>query len=200
MSEIAPHSLGPAVPPFNISEALDEVRQHFNIDDTLIWNKNESPSLKMAFCKYQAYISLCAKFSTFVWPDEFKSRGLKKPSPTELINIFTSTTNYHEYYKKNFSKVIDGQHLDMIDWLSDKDDALSDQEMWDFSAASYNFEYLKKWLGENGVAAEESKSKGKSRKMDSDESDDEKKKKKQKTEDKDKKKKKKKSASSSSKR
>src|SRR6266508_6512092 len=47
----------------------------------------------------------------------------------------------------------------MIDWLSDKDDALSDQEMWDFSAASYNFEYLKKWLGENGVAVEESNQK-----------------------------------------
>ncbi len=110
----------------SISEALDEVRQHFNIDDTLIWNKNESPSLKM------------------VWPDEFKSCGLKKPSPTELINIFTSTTNYHEYYKKKFSKVVDGQYLDMIDWLSDKDDALSDQEVWSFSAASYSFKYLRK--------------------------------------------------------
>jgi len=66
----------------------------------------------------------------------------------------------------------------MIDGLSDKDDALSDQEVWGFSAASYNFVYLKKWLGENGVAAEEFKSKGKSQKMDSDKSDDEKKKKK----------------------
>jgi len=68
----------------SIYEALDKVQQHFNIDDTLIWNKNESPSLKMAFCKYQAYISLCTKFSTFVWPDEFTVLCCPPPCPIGL--------------------------------------------------------------------------------------------------------------------
>jgi len=123
-----------------------------------------------------------------VWPDDLRSRGLKKPNNTELINLFVSTMQYYDYFKKFFAKVIDGGYTDMMAWLAKGPNAPSDRDVWGFTAPAYNFKDLDKWLENAGGkltqqsdqdSVDHSK-KGKARKMDRDSESDGSKKKRQK--------------------
>jgi len=185
-------NLGGSVGDHNLSEALDEVRILFEIDNSLIWKRDEPIGLILGCellifylffnayhyldAKYQGYLDICQKVNTMTWPDELRGRGLKKPNNTELIKIFVSTTQYYDYFKKYFAKVIDRGYTNMMAWLARADNAISDRDLWGFTAATYTFKDLDKWLEvAGGVVAQQSDQdsvdslkKGKTRKLDSD--------------------------------
>ncbi|KAF8232870.1 hypothetical protein L208DRAFT_1269823, partial [Tricholoma matsutake] len=70
---------------------------------------------------------------------------------TDIISLFVSKSFFHSHYKHYFSKV--AEYEEMVAWLDEKEDQLSDVEVWGVGKAVYTFTDLAVWL-ENGGSLE----------------------------------------------
>jgi hypothetical protein len=70
----------------------------------------------------------------------------KRPSETEIVELFASKSMWHSHFKKFFSKV--PQYPLMQKWLKGEEDAPEDFEIWGEEKTSYNFKDLSTWLEE----------------------------------------------------
>jgi hypothetical protein len=116
-------------------------------------------SLQMAYQKYCAYLAAC---QTLDQMSANKSWIGKKPSKTELIEIFVSKSFFHSHYKRLFPKIV--QYPDMVKWLECKGDQLSDVEVWGIEKAAYVYRDLEIWLDHGGTWEIEEKELKKGRK------------------------------------
>jgi len=105
-------------------------------------------NIHFAYEKYKAYLSATQTLSTRIsegtWPG-------KKPSSTNLIEIFLSKSMWFSHYKPAFSKV--SNYPLMIEWLENRDDKPSDLEVWGVEKAYYSLTDLRKFV-EHGTLAE----------------------------------------------
>jgi len=105
-------------------------------------------NIHFAYEKYKAYLSATQTLSTCIsegtWPG-------KKPSSTNLIEIFLSKSMWFSHYKPAFSKV--SNYPLMIEWLENRDDKPSDLEVWGVEKAYYSLTDLRKFV-EHGTLAE----------------------------------------------
>ena len=108
-------------------------------------------NLHFAYQKYQAYIQACQtllkRVSEGTWPG-------KKPSSTELIELFVSKSMWFSHYRPAFSKV--SNYPLMVEWLENGDDKPSDEEAWGVEQAAYSLTDLRKFV-DNGTLVEVAK-------------------------------------------
>lgn len=111
-------------------------------------------NIHFAYEKYKAYLratqTLSMRISEGTWPG-------KKPSSTDLIEVFLSKSMWFSHYRPAFSKV--SNYPLMVEWLENKDDKPSDLEVWGVAKAAYSLTDLRKFV-DNGTLAEK-KTKGK---------------------------------------
>ena len=111
-------------------------------------------NIRVAYSKYKAYLQASQTLTGMVtdgsWPG-------KKPSATDLIEVFVSKSMWFSHYKPGFSKVAD--YPDMVEWLEGGDEIKSDLEVWGVEKSAYSLLDLKKFV-DNGTLAEK-KGKGK---------------------------------------
>jgi hypothetical protein len=103
----------------------------------------------------QASQTLRRMVSEGTWPG-------KKPSATDLIELFTSKSMWFSHYKPALSKVSD--YPEMVKWLENSDEKGSDLEVWGVEKGSYYLVDLRKFV-DNGTLAER-KVKGKRKEKD----------------------------------
>ena len=116
-------------------------------------DRNER-GLHVAYEKYKAYLGACRTYEREVADGSWTGGKL---SGADLIQLFVSKSFWHSHYKPLFSKVSD--HPDMLKWLENDEDRLSDEVLWGFKKASYQFKDLRAYLEQNEM--KKGKGKGK---------------------------------------
>ena len=124
-------------------------------------------NLHFAYQKYKAYIQACQtltkRISEGTWPG-------KRPSTTELIEIFLLKSMWFFHYKPVFSKV--SNYPLMVEWLENEEAKVSDSEIWGVEKVNYMLTDLRKFVDNGGTLAEKAekevvkKSKGKKKAKD----------------------------------
>ena len=107
----------------------------------------------LGYCwqKYKAFLE-AAKLCDEQWATgELTKVFDRKPSKTDIIGIFKGKTQWHLTYAKIFPKI--SNYPNMVDWLEEKEDRLSDLELWGVVKPVYGFSELSKWL-EDGILNE----------------------------------------------
>ena len=94
-------------------------------------------SLHLAYQKYKAFLEANATLALLCASGEWER---KKPSVTDLIEIFQSKSMWHSHHAKAFSKVAD--YPEMVSWLDKEKDAPSNIAVWGFEKAVYHFKDL----------------------------------------------------------
>ena len=109
-------------------------------------------NIHLSYEKYKAYLQASQTLSKMEgsWPG-------KKPSTTDLIEVFVSKSMWFSHYKPAFFKV--ANYSEMVKWLEDSDDKGTDLEVWGVEKGSYSLVDLRKFV-DNGTLAEK-KGKGK---------------------------------------
>ena len=124
---------------------------------------------------YKKYKAFNAAVQTM---DQMSKQGnwplAKKPSHTELVEIFLSKSYWHLHVVKLFVIVV--RYPQMVVWLECEDGGdPSDFEVWHLQKSEYGFKELKEWLANDGTldkaakrkldqAKEKTKGKGKEKK------------------------------------
>jgi hypothetical protein len=124
---------------------------------------------------YKKYKAFNAAVQTM---DQLSKQGkwplAKKPSHTELVEIFLSKSYWHSHVAKPFAIV--ARYPQMVAWLEREDGGSpSDFEVWHLQKSEYGFKELKEWLANDGTldkaakrrleqAKEKAKGKGKEKK------------------------------------
>jgi len=73
----------------------------------------------------------------------------KKPSHTELVEIFMSKSYWHSHVVKPFALI--ARYPQMVAWLEDDEDGPSDFNVWHLQKSEYAFKELKEWLKNDGT-------------------------------------------------
>ena len=145
MSEPPPYSQRVSISPFRM-----ELATLLGIPAHLVGPGDVS--LQVAYQKYCAYLMACQTLDRM---HADKSWRGKKPSKTELVEIFVSKSFFHSHYKRLFSKV--AEYPDMVEWLECKGEQGSDVEVWGVEKAIYNYRDLEIWLDNGGTLVIEEK-------------------------------------------
>ena len=94
---------------------------------------------------------------------------IRRPTETEIVELFVGKTMWHNKVKKNFSKV--SNYPLMMEWLKDDEGALPDIEVWGEEKSVYYFSDLESWIEAKTKEAKlkgKGKAKGKAKEDDSD--------------------------------
>jgi hypothetical protein len=101
----------------------------------------KNPGLRTNYAKYKACLDaqevLNQKFNKdkSPWPAD-----IKKPTLTDVIELFVSRSYWHSYMTKGFHDI---NHYPIIkEWLENKEDGPSDEDVWGTTQSSYNFTHL----------------------------------------------------------
>jgi hypothetical protein len=172
------------------SDYRDELVHIFGIPNHLLRDSSKvEGGLQLYYKKYQTCIEALSTSERMANAGEWV---IRKPSETEVVELFIGKTMWHSHFKKMFSRV--PKYPEMQRWLNDEEDALPAIDIWGEEKSSYTFKDLSAWMEKEdnkarkkgkGKAKEVYKGKKKGRRVDtssdSDEfSEDEKKKKKKK--------------------
>jgi hypothetical protein len=132
----------------------NDLMTRLNIPSNLV-NRTDG-GLHIGYQKYKAFLEANATLAALCASREWEG---KKPSVTDLIEIFQSKSMWHANHSKAFSRVSD--YPEMVSWLEKREDAPSNIELWGYERVAYNFKDLFAFL--NGKAEEVGKSGGKSK-------------------------------------
>ena len=94
-------------------------------------------SLHFAYQKYKAFLEANSTLASLCASGEWEG---KKPSVTDLIELFQSKSMWHAHHAKAFSRVVD--YPEMVSWLEKQNDAPSNIGLWGFEKAAYHFKDL----------------------------------------------------------
>ena len=104
-------------------------------------------SLPLAYEKYKAFLVARQTLKCMV---ENKTWPIKRPTQTELIELFVSKSYFHSHYAQHFPKVVD--YPLMKAWLEGESES-ADVDVWGVKKAIYGFSDLKVWLENEGTLA-----------------------------------------------
>jgi hypothetical protein len=100
-------------------------------------------SLQVAYQKYKAYLVASQALDDMLGN---RTWTIKRPTRTDLIEVFVSKSFFHSHYWWYFPKVAD--YPKMMAWLEGKSES-EDVEVWGVKKVTYTFSDLNVWL-ENG--------------------------------------------------
>lgn len=121
----------------------DELISHLHIPSHLVGAGDGS--LRFAYQKYKAVL---VAVSTYNAMSSSGTWTIKRPTRTDIVGLFISKSFFHSHYKRYFSKV--GEYEEMVAWLDEKEDRLSDLEVWGVEKSLYTFTDLAAWLEKGG--------------------------------------------------
>lgn len=103
-------------------------------------------NLHVSFQKYKACLEasqvLAGMVAAGTWPG-------RKPSNTDIVEIFVSKSMWFSHYKKNFAKL--SNYPLMVEWLENGDDKPDDATVWGLAKSAYTFKDLSVFLGNGGT-------------------------------------------------
>jgi hypothetical protein len=152
-SALTPGLLAPGLPPYS---ALPTASSHSHFKEELIallhipthLTGTGEVSLQIAYQKYKAFLTAIQTYNEMTTAGTWT---VKRPTRTDIIALFVSKSFFHSHYKRYFSKVV--EYEEMVAWLDQREDRLSDVDVWGVEKAVYTFTDLAVWL-ENGGSLE----------------------------------------------
>jgi hypothetical protein len=125
-----------------------------NIPEHLAQNIKNA-GLKVNYAKYKACLqaqdTLSQKIKQGTWP-----AGIKKPTNTNIIELFVSRTYWHTYMTPAFHDI--SHYPPLKEWLENEDGAPADVDVWGTVQNNYSFADLQK---EKERRKQQTKGKGK---------------------------------------
>jgi hypothetical protein len=114
-----------------------ELTDHRDLDLGYAWKKYKACLVAITACNV-------------LW-DGNKLREIfdRKPTQADIISVFKGKTQWHLTYAKAFPKL--SGYPEMVSWLEDSDEKLSDLELWGTVKSTYTFSDLLEWLANGGV-------------------------------------------------
>jgi hypothetical protein len=99
----------------------------------------KSPGLKLNYARYKACLTaqgtLGKKLKDGSWPLD-----VKKPTVTEIVELFVSKSYWHKYMTPAFHDI--SHHPLIMEWLEDLENGPSDIDVWGAVQTSYGFNDL----------------------------------------------------------
>ena len=134
------------------SEQQIEFMTALDMDKALGGKKGSLASLQLIWKQYVAITKAISTVGDLDWVS-----GVKKPSQTELMSVYSGRSTFYEQ-QKILQQV--SSHPDMVEWLerteSDKDETT---EFWGFYKAMYVLKDLEQWIEKKNAEAEKRKGK-----------------------------------------
>ncbi|KAF8961698.1 hypothetical protein BDZ97DRAFT_1759713 [Flammula alnicola] len=80
------------------------------------------------------------------WRRHVDQAGLEYWQPTyvDLVNIFVAKSQFYSVWKKHFKRA--QKYRDMVEWLDDDPNGLSNEDLWGEEGLSFSFTDLSRWL------------------------------------------------------
>jgi len=113
-------------------------------------------SLQFAYQRYKAYVEANARLSQLIKDGQWEGR---RPTAAELAEVFISKTMMFTNYRKAFAHI--GDHVEMVNWLDQAENAGSDLEVWGYEKGAYVFKDLFAFLENGGPFVRVDSGKGK---------------------------------------
>ena len=98
-------------------------------------------TLQLAYRKYKAYLEAQRKLESKVNKGTWVG---KKPTNTDLVELFVGKSMFYQYYKKGFGNINDFPI--MMEWLEGGEGAPSDLDVWGVERTTYTFADLFKYF------------------------------------------------------
>ena len=125
----------------NLPIPKKELKALLQVNDALTDTTNKS--LRYAYSKYKAIIAALHLYDQIIlegrWPERYQ-----KVTVTEICQIFVSKSVWHAQYVPCFQDIT--RHEEMVEWLEGSGPEDSDEDVWGFKKAGYQFSDLKEWL------------------------------------------------------
>jgi hypothetical protein len=128
------------------------------LDIPLALAERTDGSLHTGYQKYKAFLQASETLARLWTAGEWAG---KRPSVTDLIEIFQSKSMWHAHHAKAFSKVAD--YPEMVLWLEKDKDAPSNIGIWGYEKAVYNFKDLFAYIESKGKLGQKGKGKMKAK-------------------------------------
>ena len=142
----------------------DELIRELNVPVHLT-DRSDAP-LRIAYQRWKAHHAAVDALTKRIAEGRW---SFKRPNAKQLIEMFTSKSNWHEYYVPAFQNLSD--YPDMLLWLEQDDDAPSNVEVWGVDKDNFLFKdmdsyqsRMMKRSGKRKERGEEEENKGKSHK------------------------------------
>ncbi|KAG6912414.1 hypothetical protein DXG01_014776, partial [Tephrocybe rancida] len=118
-----------------------------------------APSLPFAYEKYLAHLNAAKKLEASISAGTWVG---KKPTGTDMIELFTSRSMWFDSYRPNFSKV--HEYPSMVTWLEDGASAPKNIDAWGVEKTKYTFKDLVEFLANSGHLSDDD-TKGRSKEL-----------------------------------
>ncbi|KAK2459267.1 hypothetical protein APHAL10511_008716 [Amanita phalloides] len=99
--------------------------------------------LQLYYKKYQTCIQALSTAESMTSAGEW---AIRRPSDTEIVELFIGKTMWHSHLKKIFPKV--PKYPEMQKWLNEEEDALPTIDIWGEEKNSFSFKDLVVWMEE----------------------------------------------------
>jgi hypothetical protein len=117
-----------------------------NIDSGL--SDRDNKGLVWCYKKYKAFNAAVQLMDQLVMQGKWPLP--KKPSQTELVEVFMSKSYWHSHVVKPFGVI--ARYPQMVAWLEREDsDSPDDFEVWHLQKSEYGFKELKEWISNDGT-------------------------------------------------
>lgn len=100
-----------------------------------------TPGIRAAYEKYKGYQEALARLDQMIADGTWQGR---RPRLSDIADCFVAHSTWHENYKKSFKSICD--YPDMVNWLDQTEDALTDKELWGYRKERYGFDDLRKYF------------------------------------------------------
>jgi hypothetical protein len=123
-----------------------EVSQLLNIPNHLLRGGKGEGGLIFNYNKYKACIQAISMAESMANSGEWP---IRRPSETEIVELFIGKSMWYSHFKKTFSRV--PKYPQMLKWLNEDDDALPTIDLWGEEKGSFSFTDLKKWMDREDI-------------------------------------------------
>jgi hypothetical protein len=131
----------------------------FQIPDHLLRDSDKiERGLHLYYKKYKACLSALSLSESMASAGKW---AIRKPSDTEVVELFIGKTMWHDKLKKTFSRV--SKYPEMLKWLNEEEDGLPDIDVWGEEKTLFTFKDLKSWLDDKDMTVKRRMDKGKAR-------------------------------------
>ena len=113
---------------------------------------DQGAGVRVYYQRYKAVLAAQVKFSKLQKAGEWDASFI--PTQNDFIGLVTSHTMWYNDYKKNFEQA--ERYPEMIEWLQDSLEALSDIEIWGFEQKVYQWSHLQAYFACDGKVWKES--------------------------------------------
>ena len=120
--------------------------------DQALTTQDQGAGIRIYHQCYEAVLAAQVKYEKLQKAGKWDAPFI--PSQNNFISLVTSRTMWYNQYKKNFEQV--ERYPEMIEWLQESAEALSDMEIWGFEQKVYQWSHLHGYFACDGKPLEPS--------------------------------------------